>query len=80
MPKNEAEQYAKSINALYRCVSALKTEGGGINELFETLGRNLITKKFYKPPSDEDGEKKNIVLSKKKEKKDDKNPKKGKCC
>ena len=37
--KNIAIQYSKSINATYRCVSALKSEG--INELFDCIGRSL---------------------------------------
>ena len=75
MQKNEAMEYAKSINAIYRCVSALETNGG-INELFETLGNNLMTNKINDPSKDEDN--KNIlVLTGEKSKKDDK---KKKCC
>ena len=73
--KKEAVEYTKSINATYRCVSALKTDGG-INELFETLGNNLMTNKINDPSKDEDN--KNIlVLTGEKSKKDDK---KKKCC
>ena len=75
VPKKEAVEYAKSINATYRCVSALKTDGG-INELFETLGNNLMTNKINDPSKDEDN--KNIlVLTGEKSKKDNK---KKKCC
>ena len=75
MQKNEAMEYAKSINAIYRCVSALETNGG-INELFETLGNNLMTNKINDPSKDEDN--KNIlVLTGEKSKKDNK---KKKCC
>ncbi len=75
VPKKEAVEYTKSINATYRCVSALKTDGG-INELFETLGNNLMTNKINDPSKDEDN--KNIlVLTGEKSKKDDK---KKKCC
>ena len=38
--KNEAEQYAKSIQSLYRCVSA--KEGKGINELFDCVAKSLL--------------------------------------
>ena len=78
VPKAEAEQYAKSINANYRCVSALQSNGG-INELFETLGKNLITNKFCESKKEEEN-KNNIILSKEKVSKDDKQKKKGKCC
>ena len=75
VPKKEAVEYTKSINATYRCVSALKTDGG-INELFETLGNNLMTNKINDPSKDEDN--KNIlVLTGEKSKKDNK---KKKCC
>ena len=75
VPKKEAVEYAKSINATYRCVSALKTDGG-INELFETLGNNLMTNKINDPSKDEDN--KNIlVLTGEKSKKDNK---KKRCC
>ena len=75
VPKKEAVEYTKSINATYRCVSALKTDGG-INELFETLGKNLMTNKINDPSKDEDN--KNIlVLTGEKSKKDNK---KKKCC
>ena len=75
VPKKEAAEYTKSINATYRCVSALKTDGG-INELFETLGNNLMTNKINDPSKDEDN--KNIlVLTGEKSKKDNK---KKKCC
>ena len=82
VPKTEAEQYAKSISANYRCVSALKSDGGGVNELFETLGKNLITNKFCERSTNTnaDGDKKNIVLTKKNAGKDNKNQKKKKCC
>ena len=42
--KNDiAEQYAKSINAIYRCVSAL--ESTGINELFDYVARSFFIKR-----------------------------------
>ena len=40
--KDIAEKYAKSINAKYRCVSALKSSG--INELFDCVGRSFFIK------------------------------------
>ena len=75
VPKKEAVEYTKSINATYRCVSALKTDGG-INELFETLGNNLMTNKINDPSKDED-DKNKITLTEKTSKKDNK---KKKCC
>ena len=75
VPKKEAVEYTKSINATYRCVSALKTDGG-INELFETLGNNLMTNKINDPSKDEDN-KSILVLTGEKSKKDNK---KKKCC
>ena len=75
VPKKEAVEYTKSINATYRCVSALKTDGG-INELFETLGNNLMTNKINDPSKDED-DKNKIILTEKTSKKDNK---KKKCC
>ena len=38
--KEDAEKYAKSIKATYRCVSALKDSG--IKELFECVGRSFF--------------------------------------
>ena len=38
--KEEAENYAKSINAMYRTVSALNSYG--IQELFESIGKELM--------------------------------------
>ena len=38
--KEEAEKYAKSINGIYRCVSALNSYG--IKELFENVGKTLM--------------------------------------
>ena len=38
--KEEAESYAKSINAMYRTVSALNSYG--IQELFESIGKELM--------------------------------------
>ena len=75
VPKKEVVEYTKSINATYRCVSALKTDGG-INELFETLGNNLMTNKINDPSKDEDN-KNSLVLTGEKSKKDNK---KKKCC
>jgi len=41
--KKEVEEFSKSINGIYRYVSALN--GDGINELFECVGRTLLTDK-----------------------------------
>ena len=40
--KDMAEQYAKSINATFRCVSALKATG--IDELFDCVGKAFFKK------------------------------------
>ena len=77
VPKNEAMEYAKSINAIYRCVSALETNGG-INELFETLGNNLMLNKTN-DPSEEENNKNTIILNSKSTNKNNKKKKK-KCC
>ena len=65
-------EYAKSINAIYRCVSALETNGG-INELFETLGNNLMLNKTN------ENNKNTIILNSKSTNKNN-NKKKKKCC
>ena len=77
VPKKEAVEYTKSINATYRCVSALKTDGG-INELFEPLGNNLMTNKINDPSKDEDN--KNILVLTLTGEKSKKDNKKKKCC
>ena len=77
VPKKEAVEYTKSINATYRCVSALKTDGG-INELFETLGNNLMTNKINDPSKDEDN--KNILVLTLTGEKSKKDNKKKRCC
>ena len=77
VPKKEAVEYTKSINATYRCVSALKTDGG-INELFETLGNNLMLNKTN-DPSEEENNKNTIILNSKSTNKNN-NKKKKKCC
>ena len=41
--KEDAKKYANSINATFRCVSAL--EGSGINELFDFVGRSFFKRK-----------------------------------
>ena len=50
--KDITEKYAKSINAKYRIVSALK--GSGIDELFDCVGRSF----FIKDDEEEKGGKK----------------------
>ena len=40
--KEEAENYTKSINGIYRCVSALNSYG--IKELFEYIGKTLMNR------------------------------------
>ena len=38
--KDEAERYAKSINASYKCVSALNSTG--IQDLFESVAKTFL--------------------------------------
>ncbi len=78
--KNEAEEYANSIKGKYRCVSALSSNG--INELFETIGQDLVTKEKKEIASEEPEEPKVEVVTLKKDNKDTKNKdkKKKKCC
>ena len=74
--REEAEEYAKSINGKFRLVSALNC--AGIKELFEEIGKDLINKnkRIAKPANNQMENMKNIEL-----KTDDiKLPKKKKCC
>ena len=81
--KDVAEEYAKSVNGAYRCVSALKSSG--INELFEFVGMCLlknegkepILEDYNKSENDKKNNKNEFTL-KKEEKKDEKQKKK--CC
>ena len=57
--KDIAEQYAKSINAKFRIVSALKLDGG-INELFD-----CVAKSFFIDNDDKDSNKNENEESKK---------------
>ena len=78
VPKKDAEEYAKSINATYRCVSALTNDG--IKELFECIGKTLLV---GKEPLEEKKpeENKSIQLKKNKKNEDPKGGKnKKKCC
>lgn len=79
VPKKDAEDYSKSINATYRCVSALTNDG--IKELFECIGKTLLVGK-EQPSNPKDSEtNKNIQLKDDKDKGDDKGgKKKKKCC
>ena len=42
--EEEARQYAKDINALYKLVSA--ENGDGINEIFKMIGERMLTQEF----------------------------------
>ena len=55
--KDIALQYSKSINATYRCVSALKSEG--INELFDYIGRSFFIKDNKDPNQQKESEESN---------------------
>ena len=78
--KEEAENYAKSINGFYRCVSALDANSGGISELFESVGKELLQIKEREVRESE-----NIKIEKKdttsdQNQKEKVNKKKGGCC
>ena len=77
--KQEANDYAKSINATFRIVSALSA--AGIKELFDCVGETLLTNKTNEPASVEEEEQKknNIVLDNKNSGKKE-GKQKGKCC
>ena len=57
MEKNVAEEYARSINGVYRCVSALKSTG--INELFECVGMSLLKNEGKESNPEEHSKKEN---------------------
>ena len=58
--KEDAENYAKSINATYRCVSAL--EGKGIDELFDCVARSFF--KREEKGEEEEEEDRDIMANK----------------
>ena len=75
--KEDAKKYANSINATYRCVSAL--EGSGINELFDFVGRSFFKRKDNFSKNDEaDKNNKEFSLESDVKEKDKKNKKS--CC
>jgi small GTP-binding protein len=75
--KEEAQKYANSINAIYRCVSAL--EGSGINELFDFIGRAFFKKKDnFSKNAEADKNNKEFSLDPNAKEKDKKNKKS--CC
>ena len=53
MKKDVAEQYAKSINATLRIVSALKVNGG-INELFDCVAKSFLVNNDDKDTNEND--------------------------
>ena len=80
--KEDAEEFTKSINGIYRCVSAL--ESTGINELFLCIGKTLLNeeereKSLEKDPSTATNNNNNQFSLKKEEEKP-KDIKKKKCC
>ena len=78
--KTEVEDYTKSINATYRCVSALTSDG--IQELFECIGRTLLLGKneSQSKSEEEKNENNNNIKLTKNKKKNKKGEKKKKCC
>ena len=73
--KNEAEQYAKSIQSIFRCVSA--KEGRGINELFDCVAKSLLNYDEKKSNVEEPAKEKNEEFSLQNQ---SKKKKKKKCC
>ena len=80
-----AEEFAKSINGVYRCVSALKSSG--IDELFEFVGISLLKNERGELNPEEHTKKgndnknnNNKEFTLKKEETDDKKSKKKGCC
>ena len=69
--KNEAEQYAKSIQSIFRCVSA--KERRGINELFDCVAKSLLNndgkESNLKDPTKEKNEEFSLQNQSKKKKK-----------
>ena len=78
--KPEVEEYAKSINGTYRCVSALS--GNGINELFECVGKTLLLDKNNISVSEEstDDQGKSVILNNRKLIKNEKKKQKERNC
>ena len=74
VPKNESEEFAKSIGADIRYISALN--GSGVNELFEFIAKSLLNNKKKETNTEEDTKNKKKKFSLKK----DTNKKKKKCC
>ena len=78
--KEEAEEYTKSINGIYRCVSALNSTG--INELFLCVGKTLLNFEPKELPVEEPSKQNNKEFTLKKEEVENKDEKKKKkkCC
>jgi len=74
VPKSESEEFAKSIEAGIRYISALN--GNGVKELFEFIGKSLLNNKGKEDNKEEDAKDKKKKFSLKK----DNNKKKKKCC
>ena len=74
VPKSESEEFAKSIEAGVRYISALN--GNGVKELFEFIGKSLLDNKGKEDNKEEDAKdkKQNFSLNK------NTNKKKKKCC
>ena len=73
VPKSESEEFAKSIEADIRYISALN--GSGIKELFELIGKALLNNKGKEDNKEDTKDKKKKFSLKK-----DTNKKKKKCC
>jgi GTPase involved in cell partitioning and DNA repair len=72
--KSDSEEYAKSIEAGIRYISALN--GNGVKELFEFIGKSLLNNKGKENNKEEDAKEKKQQFSLKKDTK----KKKKKCC
>ena len=78
--KPVAEQYAKSIKAYFRIVSALENQG--ITEIFDYIAGLFLHKEIKddKESKDNEGGKKEFTLNKKNNNNKNDNKKNGKCC
>ena len=78
--KEEAEEYTKSINVIYRCVSALNSTG--INELFLCVGKSLLNAEEREVPLEKENStnNNNKEFTLKKEEEKPKENQKKKCC
>ena len=86
--KEDAAKYAKSVNGVYTCVSALDSNSTGINELFDTValsllnneGKDSVVEETDKSKNSDNKKDNNKEFTLKKEEQKEKTSKKKKCC